>query len=575
MKRNLKQLTSQPFDLLIIGCGIYGVFIAWDAALRGLSVAVVDKNDFGGATSSNNLRIIHGGLRYLQHGDFQRMRESIRERLTLMRIAPHLVHPLPFVIPTYGHFMRGKEIMSLALAMNDLIGFDRNSLHDPQKYLPRGHVISKQECLRRIPGLDTRGLTGGAVWYDGQMHNSERLVLSVLRSAAGAGAEMANYVKVTGFLQQGTRVFGVEAEDVLSGEKFDIKAGLVVNASGPWVGRVLGLLRGLRSGKTTHLSKAMNIIVRRQLVSEYAVGVFSSGRSMDQDAIIRKRGRLLFITPWRNHSLIGTTHEGYAGEADNLELGEADIEHFIHEVNNAYPAASLKRKDVTFFHGGLLPASRNSSGDQDVNLLKRYRIVDHLKTDGVDRLVSVVGVKYTTARDVAEKTVDLVFAKFGKKAPRSQTSEKPIHGGKVDRFDEFLNTAVQKESHLSPEVTRHLVYSYGSAYPEVLDYLKSDPGAAQRICGQSPVIKAEILQGIREEMAQKLVDVIMRRTELGSCGHPGDAGLQKCADIVAAEMGWSRSRIDRELAEARALFPSVDYQNLPTPCTAVSMPHPG
>ena len=175
--------------MLVIGAGIYGSFVAWDAALRGLSVALVDQGDFGHATSANNFRIIHGGLRYLQHGDIRRMRQSIRERMTLMRIAPHLIHPLPFLVPTYGHLARGREAMGLALWLNDLIGFDRNQLADPEKFLPRGSVISRDRCLELFPGVDQKGLTGGAIWYDCQMLSPERLTLSLVKAAAQAGAE--------------------------------------------------------------------------------------------------------------------------------------------------------------------------------------------------------------------------------------------------------------------------------------------------------------------------------------------------------------------------------------------------
>src|ERR671918_2641974 len=190
MERNLANLSKHTYDVLVIGGGIYGVCAAWDAALRGLSVALVDKGDFGHATSSNSLRVIHGGLRYLRHGDLRRLRQSIQERTVFMRIAPHLVHPLPFLIPTYGHAMRGKEIHTLAVLMNDLIGLDRNRLEDPQKYLPPGRIIAREECLRLFPGIEKRGLTGGASVYDCQMFSSERLILSFARSATMYGAQV-------------------------------------------------------------------------------------------------------------------------------------------------------------------------------------------------------------------------------------------------------------------------------------------------------------------------------------------------------------------------------------------------
>ncbi|MCG8605140.1 FAD-dependent oxidoreductase, partial [bacterium] len=191
MERNLSKLQASKFDVLIIGAGIYGAWTAWDAAQRGLSVALIDKGDFGAATSSNSLKIVHGGLRYLQHADIKRVRESTAERRTLMRVAPHLIHPMPCVMPTYGHALRGKEVMQTALFLNDLICFDRNRLSDPQKHIPRGRVVSRKECLRLIPGIDETGLSGGALWHDCQLYNSERMLMSILHSAVNVGAVVA------------------------------------------------------------------------------------------------------------------------------------------------------------------------------------------------------------------------------------------------------------------------------------------------------------------------------------------------------------------------------------------------
>lgn len=200
MKRNLEELSNTQFDVLVIGGGIYGACVAYEATLRGLSVALVEKQDFCGATSANSLKTIHGGLRYLQHADFKRMRESIYERRTLMKIAPHLVHPLPVLVPTYGHGLKGIEAMTVALKINDLVSCDRNlGLPDPQKHIPTGRTLSPTECLNTLPGISADGLTGGAIFHDAQVYNSERLVLAYLQSATQLGLRVANYLEVTGF----------------------------------------------------------------------------------------------------------------------------------------------------------------------------------------------------------------------------------------------------------------------------------------------------------------------------------------------------------------------------------------
>ncbi len=555
MKRNLPELSRNIYDVLVIGGGIYGVWAAWDASLRGLSVALLDKGDFGSRTSSNSLKVVHGGLRYLQHADFRRLRRSIYERTVLMKIAPHLVHPLPFLMPTYGHLMKSREIMSLALMINDIIGFDKNRLKDTEKHLPRGRVISKEECLQLFPGINQNGLTGGAIWYDCQMYNSERMLFSILRSAEKAGAELANYVEVTEFLKYENRITGVKARDVLTEEELDIRAKIIVNTSGPWIDCVLSLLNGNYQNRRVLFSKTMNLVVKRQIIPKYAVGVWSKYKFKDRDAIVSKGSRLLFIVPWREFSLIGTTHAPYEGNPNDFKVAEKDIEDFIEEVNEAYPPAVLERKDISFFHGGLLPMNSKNDKTADVSLVKQYRVYDHTKDDGIEGLVSVVGVKYTEARGVAEKVVDVLFEKLGKKPSTCVTPVTHVYGGKIDRFNDFLSQEAKKGIWgLDEEVIRHLVYNYGSEYSGVVKYIDENPRWGQKITSASQVIKAEIVHGIREEMALKLSDAVLRRTELGSTGDPGDEALKTCASIMAKELDWDEARVQKEIEEVKTIY---------------------
>jgi glycerol-3-phosphate dehydrogenase len=554
MKRDLVQLSRRVYDVLVVGGGIYGVCIAWDAALRGLSVALVDKGDFGHATSFNSLRVIHGGLRYLQHLGICRMRESIRERAVLMRIAPHLVHPMQFVIPTYGHAVQGKEIMALALMIHNIISLDRNRQQDPQKYLPRGRVISRTECLRLIPGVQKEALTGGAIWYDCQMRNSERLALSFLQSAVRAGTDAANYVEAIKFLRDGRQVKGIRAQDHLTGNVLDVCAKIVVNASGPWVNQLLRLLHGVHSTRKVLLSKAMNIVVNRPLVSEYAIGVVGQKKFKDNRAIFNKGTRLFFIVPWHPGSLIGTTHLPFYGDPDDLTISEGEIEAFVAEINTSYPAAALQQDDIQFVYSGLLPMNTPCGNTRDVSLTKRFRIDDHAKVDGTEGLVSVVGVKYTEARYVAEKVIDLVCAKLGQKACASRTAFTPICGGHIEQFGEFLQQVTMSKPHgINKETVQHLIDNYGSEYQKILQFFATDPTLGEVISPDAPVLKAEVLHACRDEMAMKLADVVFRRTELGRYGNLTDKDLHSCANIMAKELGWDRGRIQREVEETRAV----------------------
>ena len=547
MKRNLVQLSDNTYDLAIIGGGIYGACVAWEASLRGLSVALVEKGDFGSGTSANSLKIIHGGLRYLQNADFKRMRESIQERTTLMRIAPHLVHPLPIVIPTYGHGIKGKEVLGLAMKINDLIGCDRNQLQDPQKHIPNGRIISPQECQHLLPAIPNRGLTGGAVFHDAQVYNSERLTLSFIRSAEQAGATVVNYTEVIGFLQTGNCVTGVQVKDVLTGDRFEVLAKTVVNTSGPWINKVLSLLNQQPQPKTL-FAKAMNLVVRNPLFGAYAAGISNSQQDTSD-----KPNRFLFIAPWRGKSMIGTYYAAYDGKPEDFQITELDIHNFLQQINHIYPSANLTRQDVSFVHGGLLPRTSINAKTGEPLLAKHYQIKDYSE-EGLSGLISVVGVKYTTARDVAQKTVDRIFKLWGQKPPRSTSAFTTLHGGQIDRFETFLQDAIAKSPYgLDKEVMRRLVHNYGSAYPNILQYLDPDLNDSSTRDNLA-VLKAEVLHAVHEEMSHKLSDVVFRRTELGSAEYPGNEALKLCAETMGAELGWSHTRIKQELQEVNNIY---------------------
>lgn len=549
MKRNPEQLARQTYDLLIVGGGIYGACLAWDASLRGLSVALVEKGDFASATSANSLKMIHGGLRYLQHADFVRMRESIHERRTLMRIAPHLVHPLPVVVPTYGHGVKGREAMTIALLLNDWISLDRNwNLSDPQKHIPDGQVIGVQDCLHYLPGISSSGLTGGAIFYDAQVYNSERLVVSLLHSAVAAGADVANYLEVTGFLQQENCITGVRVVDYKTGEAFEIQSNFVVNTVGPWTNQLLGQLPQNAKSKVAGFAKAMNFVTR-PLFKDYAVGISSTTAYNDKDALLKKGSRLLFIAPWRDRSLVGTWYAPFEGNPNEFCITEDDIQSFLKEVNQAYPPAKLSRNDIDFVHGGLLPSTDVSQSD-DVQLAKHYTLYDH-RQDGIKGLLTVTGVKYTTARDVAEKTVDWIGRATGRVLPKSTSSETPIWGGEIQNFTTFLKDVAQQHPEIEDVDIRRLGFNYGSAYGTVLQY---STHLSKPIYSSLDILRAEVIHAVREEMASTLSDVIFRRTEWGSAGSPGSDILYFCVDVMADELGWNSETCHQEVQKIEKIF---------------------
>ena len=558
MKRNLEALANEEYDLVVIGAGIYGVTTAWDASLRGLKVALIDKGDFASATSANSLKTMHGGLRYLQTADLKRFRESVHERMVLMRIAPNFVYPLPVMMPTYSWKLKSRPVMACGLLANDILAIDRNRLSDPHKYVPGSHTMSSKKVKELIPGYDKYNMNGGALWYDCQAYNTERFALHFVISAVKQGLNAANYVKADGMVITDGAVTAVKAVDELTGKTFEIKTKMVVNNAGPWVDKVLQDVSGKDAAPKFQLSSAMNLVIDRDLMGEYAAGLsgpwhhtFASGKEYNGF-------RILFFAPWRGKTIIGTNHLPYKGDADTFKVTEAEIVDFLKTVNTAHPGANLKREEISYFYSGFLPMTGTSPKTGEVKLEPHYKLYDHSKTDKVDGIVTVVGVKYTTARDVARKTVDLVYKKLKRRVVACQTEKVRLYGGNIDLFDDFLTANITSQPFgLGEAAMQHLSYNYGSAITEILDYGEQDEALMKLMPESDEVVRAEILHGVREEMAMKLADVVMRRTDLGSASCPADATLATAADIMGAELGWDESRKSAEIEATKKIYQPV------------------
>jgi glycerol-3-phosphate dehydrogenase len=549
MKRKLENLTAQKFDILVLGGGIYGAITAWDAALRGLSVALIERGDFGGATSQNSLKIIHGGLRYLQDGNLQRVRLMARERSVWMKMAPHLVHPLPCLMPLGEKITRSRLALGAALTVNDLISYDRNRGASPDKTIQHGKIISRQECTRLIPGADLNSANGAARWNDGLIYNPERLLLEFILSAADSGAEVANYVEAVRLLNEGSRVTGVQARDVLTGHLMDIHAGVVINCIGAWIPQLLSSLKTPQPVKQAFsLSVALNLIVD-QIWPDCAVGLSTRPGG-------KKRSQILFFVPWRNKTFIGTWHIPWPHPADDFKVNQEDVQNFIHEINSAHPRLNLTIQDVQHVNWGFLPAKQTEQQSSQVKLVRDSQIIDHMSAQGVAGLISVVGVKYTTARAVAEKAVDLAMTNSGKKSVHSRTQSTPVKGGHVERFQDFLTQAkTERRANVDDEIFEHLVYTYGSQYGSLVDDILQQPASGTRIDPTLPVTEAEVVHAARHEMAIKLIDVIQRRTEIGAAGLPSMDVLKTTAEKMGAELEWDQARQEREIEDVLRAYP--------------------
>ena len=549
MKRDLTKLSDRTFDVLIVGGGIHGACLVWDATLRGLSAALIERGDFGQETSANSLKTVHGGLRYLQDADVTLVRSMIHERSAYLRVAPHLVQPLACLMPTYQKLMKSKPVMAVGLKLNDLMGFDRNHDLDPERVLPPSRVISRQEVLQLLPDLPAEGVSGGAVWYDGQMFNSERLTLSFILSASQMGAVVANYVEAKGFLQTGNRVHGVRAQDMLNGGELEIKAKVVVNAAGPWVDRVLSELKGAPIAKRFNHSLAMNLVTRK-FIDGYAAGIPSRPYTFLKDGKTM-RSRVMFIAPWRDYSIVGTFHTYYSGDPDEFTLRDEDLGLFLNEINSAYPGAEMQREDICLIHRGFLPA-KPADETRSVRLIREGQVFDHKKTDGLEGLITVVGVKYTSARKVAGRGIDLVFHHLDKTPPACTTDITPLHDGAIPSVTSFMQKAREDQAAgLSVSLIDELTRSYGLNYPQVRDLVLAEKPRIGATSDSPEVMRAMTRYAVQFEMAQKLADVVLRRTGLGSAGRPAETSLRAAEEVLAVELGWDERRRQTELAQVQ------------------------
>jgi glycerol-3-phosphate dehydrogenase len=553
MKRNPAELASGNYDVVVVGGGIFGAALTWEAASRGLSTVLLERGDFGEAASANSFKMVHGGIRYLQHGDIYRIRESCHERSSLLRTAPHIVRPLPIVVPTHRGLMRGRAAMRTALTVYDLVTMDRNrGISDPINHIPPGRIISRADCLDLFPALECPELTGAAVFHDGQMYNPTRLTLCFIRSAVEAGAHAANYMEVTGFLRNKDRIHGVTARDRQDGSELEVRGRTVINAAGGWAGGLLETLDGVRLRPRPTFSRDTCFVIPRRLIGEHALAI--QGATKDPDAMLSRGARHLFLVPWRDYTLVGVWHVVYDGDPDRYTVTEEELERYLAEINGAVPSLGLKLDDISLWNAGLVLFGENRPGAKDLSYGKRSLIVDHAREDGLAGLITVIGVRYTTARGVAARAVDLAFRRMKRRPPRSTTASAPLYGGDFHTFAELKGRLRGRQgAELAEPVADALLRNYGSRFGAVLDQA-ADGAHAGQVVGRSTTLHAEVLHAVREEMALTLGDVVFRRTDLATGDYPGDRDLEACAGLIARELGWDGNRIDREISEVRARF---------------------
>jgi glycerol-3-phosphate dehydrogenase len=365
------------------------------------------------------------------------------------------------------------------------------------------------------------------------------MTFSFIQSAAEGGAVVANYARAVRFLRQGEKVTGVRVQDRITSEEFDLRAEAVVNAAGPWAAALLQTLDGSVTSPAPKLSRAMNLVMRRAL-GTHACGGLSSGR-------------FLFVVPWRHVSIIGTSHDTHEGDADALIVTRWDLESFLADARGAFPHAGFTAGDVRLIHRGLLPMV--SGNGARVNLLRESAVVDH-RSQRAAGLISMFGVRYTTARHTAAAAVDAVFRLKGAGTPPPcRTDRTPVAGGSIGNKEDFVRGVLAKTVEgVTPETIRRLALTYGTGCNTILQIIRDMPVLGEALGRHCSVTGAEILHAARQEAAVKLTDVLIRRTEAGSAGHPGADAIERAAYIMARQMGWDEWRTRNEAAEVEAFY---------------------
>jgi glycerol-3-phosphate dehydrogenase len=522
-------LRSTPFDVLVVGGGITGAGVARDAARRGLRTALVEQDDFASGTSSRSSRLIHGGVRYLEHGQLHLVFESSSERRTLRRIAPHLVRPLDFVWPVYAGARVPRWKLAAALTLYDLLALFRN--------VARHERLSTRGVLAREPRLRPDALVGGARYWDAATDDA-RLTLATVRSAEASGAVVLNHARVTGLSRVGGRVTGAQVLDTVDDARVAIAARVVVNATGPWSDVVEGMADG-STQRHVRGSKGVHVAVARERL----------GNTSALTLLAPRDGRVMFILPSGDFAIIGTTDTYENVSPEEVRASRTDVEYLLETANHFFffPSAHLTRDDVVSAWAGLRPLAAESADARDPGSASR----EHAIGERVPGLVSVTGGKLTTYRAMACQVVDAVQRSLGTTPTAASTAQAPLEGGEISELPREIADATAITGDAA--VATRLVHAHGSAWRAVLALATTEPALGERVESSRPYLLAELRHAVNEEHAMTLGDLLIRRTPVAfETRDHGRSAARRVAPLVAEWLGWSAAQTSAALADYEA-----------------------
>ncbi|NWJ70832.1 glycerol-3-phosphate dehydrogenase/oxidase [Pseudonocardia sp. ICBG1122] len=541
----LQAMGDRELDVLVVGGGVVGAGAALDAATRGLTTGLVEARDFASGTSSRSSKLIHGGLRYLEMLDFRLVAEALQERgLLIQTLAPHLVRPVPFVYPLKHHVWE-RFYAGAGVALYDSLGL----LSGRARGLPHHRHLTRRGARKVVPSLRKDALVGALEYYDAQVDDA-RHTMEIARTAAAYGAHVATRARVVGLLKDSGRVIGATVQDLESGDRFDVRAKQVINATGVWTDDTQGLA-GERGQFKVRASKGIHLVVPRDRIRG------------DAGLILRTEKSVLFVIPWGRHWIIGTTDTDWDLDKAHPAASAADIEYLLAHVNEVLEQP-LTHEDVEGVYAGLRPLLHGES--EATSKLSR----EHAVATPVPGLVVVAGGKYTTYRVMAEDAVDAAVHSLDAKVPASCTEKVPLLG--AEGFTALRNSTQQlaARSGLHPVRIEHLLGRYGSLIDEVLDLLIADPTLAEPLTGAEDYLRAEVVYGASHEGARHLEDILARRTRISiETFDRGVGAAEETATLVAPVLGWNDEQIAREVDHyVKRVEAERESQKMPDDATA-------
>lgn len=537
-RMKLKDLSTESFDVVVIGGGITGACIFWDATLRGMKCLLVEKNDYASGTSQATSKLIHGGLRYLKNLEIGLVRESLRERRNLARISPHALYTMAFQIPVYNT----KDVLmtKFGMMLYNQLSYDRNKLIHMDNLIPEYRFHNREETIYEVPEIPRDHLKGSYLYYDYANLNPERYTTEFIFSARSQGGICRNYTEVMHLEKNGNGIYKIQLKDNITGEESFIESKTVVNSTGPWADKLESMMF---SGKETKLIRSKGIhVVTRKICKDTTV-------------VLKKRnGTHLFVIPWRNKTIIGTTDTVYSDSPDVFKVTEKDILELLDEVNFAYGSIQLKLEDVDFYYGGLRPLVEQE-GKNTYNASRKLEIMDH-KEEGFAGFYSALGGKYTTSRLLAEKLVDKIAEFLPKNFSECKTENTPILGGNFSDFKSLEHDLQKEFPKESGEKIEILVHRYGSEARTILNTEVSEKEIFHLQNGEH-IYSEEIAHIASKEDIVFASDFYFRRSGVGVPGKPDNANNVKILNTLGKYLGWDKKKIaeQEECIEKRYKVP--------------------